>query len=103
MIDTKTQVHRLKTWSRWWDRVHFGEKTFELRKDDRDFQVGDIVILVELEEESGKATGNELVRRITYVLRHDFERYDPADERHPLAGLNPRFCIFGMEPVDDAP
>lgn len=98
MIDTTHQIHRLKTWTRYWDRVSLGEKQFELRKDDRDFQTGDIVVLVEISEENGEETGNELVRRITYVLRHDNFYSDP--KYGPLAGLTQGYCVFGIEEID---
>ena len=39
------RYHRLKTLAPYWERVQSGEKTFEIRKNDRDFQVGDIVEL----------------------------------------------------------
>lgn len=38
-------VHELKTWAPYYDAVKRGEKTFEVRRDDRGFQRDDIVIL----------------------------------------------------------
>ncbi|MEZ2410588.1 DUF3850 domain-containing protein [Bosea sp. RCC_152_1] len=38
-------VHELKTWPVYFDAVARGEKTFEVRRDDRGFQKGDIVRL----------------------------------------------------------
>lgn len=35
----------LKTWPEYWDAIYRGEKTFELRFNDRDYQVGDILHL----------------------------------------------------------
>lgn len=37
--------HVLKTLSEYWDAVERGEKTFEVRRDDRGFQRGDTVVL----------------------------------------------------------
>lgn len=39
------RIHRLKTLAPYWERVQSGEKTFEIRKNDRDFQVGDTLEL----------------------------------------------------------
>lgn len=44
--------HVLKTWGRYWDSVASGEKNFEVRRDDRGFQKGDIVILRKTEDEA---------------------------------------------------
>ena len=37
--------HVLKTLPEYWDAVERGEKTFEVRRDDRGFQRGDTVVL----------------------------------------------------------
>ena len=39
-------IHELKTWAPYFDAVKRGEKTFEVRKDDRGFQRGDTVRLL---------------------------------------------------------
>lgn len=41
--------HFLKTLPEYWDAVERGEKTFEVRRDDRGFQRGDTVVLVRLD------------------------------------------------------
>lgn len=60
--------HRLKTWPEYFQQVWASNKLFEVRKNDRDFQVGDRVDLVEYEPESEKLTGREISAVITYVL-----------------------------------
>lgn len=63
--------HDLKTWPVYYDAVARGEKTFEVRKDDRGFQKGDTVRLRRFEPgvvTSGHYTGEELTRTITWVL-----------------------------------
>lgn len=62
------------------------EKTFELRKDDEGYQVGDILVLREWD---GKEyTGCRVTREITYILRNV-----------PDYGLKEGFCILGIQPV----
>jgi len=49
----------------YFDAVEKGIKTFELRKNDRDFQVGDYLMLNEWKQ---GYTGRKLTRKITYIL-----------------------------------
>lgn len=60
-------THELKTWPEYFTPVMQGTKTFELRVNDRDFHAGDDLVLKEWLHEGGY-TGNELMRRISYVL-----------------------------------
>ena len=61
-------------------------KTFEIRKDDADYEVGDILELYEWDGE--KKTGHKISREITYILR-DAEQY----------GLQEGYCILAIQPV----
>ena len=62
------RVHKLKTWPEYFQAVFRGDKTFEVRKNDRDYKVGDILHLVEYHPDSSFYSGEELMRRVTYVL-----------------------------------
>lgn len=61
--------HELKTWPGYYEAVECGEKTFELRRNDRDFETGDVLVLREWDPEHGY-TGRSLERLVTYVLRN---------------------------------
>ena len=63
-------VHRLKTWMPYYDAVISGAKPFEVRRDDRGFQRGDRVRLVEVSQPASGTlpTGREAEYEITYVL-----------------------------------
>ena len=63
-------THKLKTWIPYFDAVVSGAKPFEVRRDDRGFQRGDRVQLVEVSEPARGMipTGREAVYEITYVL-----------------------------------
>lgn len=50
--------------------LYHGEKTFEFRRNERDFKVGDKLILKEVDEK-GEYTGWEVEKTISYVLTHD--------------------------------
>jgi hypothetical protein len=61
------QHHYLKIETEYYQAVERGDKTFELRKNDRDFKVYDIVHLQETVK--GSHTGRELPgKRVKYIL-----------------------------------
>jgi hypothetical protein len=76
-------THELKTWPEYFQPVLDGRKTFEIRRDDRPFAVGDELWLREYEPSKGH-TGRSCSRRITYVLRDYPEIKDG-------------FCVLGLE------
>lgn len=61
-------THCLKIEKQWYDLVEMGEKCFEIRKDDRGFNVGDTLVLKEIDEAGGE-TGRYLVRQVDYIYR----------------------------------
>lgn len=67
-------IHQLKTKAEYFEAVVNGDKTFEIRCDDRDFHVGDFLALNELTShkcnDAGehKPTGRCCLVRITYIL-----------------------------------
>lgn len=60
-----------------------GSKPFEIRKDEDNVEVGDILIL---EEWDGDYTGYTLKRKVSYVLRNT-----------PRFGLKKGYCIIGLD------
>jgi hypothetical protein len=60
--------HRLKTWPKHFNDILCGLKTFEVRRDDRGFQVGDTLILEEYDR-TRKYSGRYLTRKVTHLLR----------------------------------
>ena len=85
----KQAVSCIDSWKKilpeYFKAVHHREKTFELRKDDSDYQVGDMLRLREWDGE--KYTGNITFKQITYILR-DCPEY----------GLMPGYCILAIQP-----
>ncbi|MGG4123635.1 ASCH/PUA domain-containing protein [Bacillus licheniformis] len=59
--------HQLKILPEYFDRVCTGEKTFEIRKNDRGFKVGDLLELYEYIPEKDEYTGRVMVREVTYM------------------------------------
>jgi hypothetical protein len=66
-IDTGA-THRLKTWPPYFIKVESGEKTFEVRLNDRGYKVGDTLILEEWDRIQEHYTGRTLTRTVTYVM-----------------------------------
>lgn len=64
--------HRLKTWPKTFHAVRLGIKNFELRRNDRDFKVGDTLVLCEYEPELDVYTGNEVRRKVSYIMQSGF-------------------------------
>lgn len=99
-------IHELKIKQPWFDRVAAGEKRAEVRKHDRDFQVGDEVHLYE---------ANEYGRRVRhYVERDERGRFVNAwVDRPPVRafithvlpghmtdGLDNDYCVLSIEVVE---
>jgi len=85
----RIQVHRLKTAARWFALQAAGSKRFEIRRNDRDFQPGDLLLLEEIDK-AGSFTGSHLLRRVVFML-------DASD----VDGLAVGFVIMGTEPAED--
>lgn len=62
--------HELKCEFEYFELVANGEKKFELRIDDRDYQDGDTLILKQLTKDKTGLTGKVLDRYVLYVLRN---------------------------------
>ena len=80
-------IHELKTLPQYFNAVRSGAKTFEVRKNDRNFQTWDMVILKEFIPSKGfgegRYSGNEILAFITYIL--DNEEY-----------LQPGFVVLAL-------
>lgn len=65
-------IHELKTWPEYFRLITSGEKTFEVRKLDRFFNVGDTLLLQEWSpvqwQDNGGYSGNEIEKKVTYVM-----------------------------------
>lgn len=79
--------HEIKLASGFLQDIVSGKKAFEIRKDDRDYQEGDFVLMKELSVIGGYS-GNEVLVRIKYILRGmDAIRY----------GCNKGYCVWGFD------
>jgi len=101
------KTHELKTLPIYFDAVLRGDKTFEIRKNDRDFQTGDTLVLKEWDPAKqsppvpwgdpvptaprlpGEFTGAELRCVVSYVLIDVYEKF----------GVKPGFAVLGITDV----
>lgn len=77
-------AHDLKTWPLYFAAIAEGRKTFEARFADRDFRVGDTLILREWVPNSNVYTGREVRKTITYILAG------------PGFGVEAGYCILAL-------
>lgn len=83
-----TKTHTLKTWTEFYQAVICGNKTFEVRKNDRNFQIGDVLNLIEvLPDEKFITTGNQSKFVITYILAGN------------QWGLNDDVVVLAIKPI----
>lgn len=61
-------IHKLKVWSEYMEDLINESKTFEVRFNDRDFQLGDILILEEFDREKNQYLNRSLKVKVTYIL-----------------------------------
>lgn len=105
-----SRTHELKTTPNYFHAVERGDKTFEIRRNDRDFQTGDTLVLKEWDPAwsqpmplqmpgvypappspppaPGRYTGAAVVAIVTYTLHGS------------IAGLADGFCIMGLGSID---
>lgn len=63
------KTHKLKIWPLFYVAVINGKKLFEIRKMDRDYQVGDEILLQEFNHQQNAFTGRECMVRISYIYK----------------------------------
>ena len=80
--EKEKKVHDIKIGKEFFEDVKNNVKTFELRKNDRNYKVGEILELHEYE--AGEETGRTCRKLITYMLKE-------------FTGLQDGYCILGIK------
>lgn len=78
------KLHVLKIREKYLKDIEKGIKTFELRKNDRDYQVNDLIRFVDANGQNHSKSSKYLYE-ITYILKNV-----------PEYGLNEDYCILGL-------
>ena len=76
-------THSLKCWPEWFNLTISRVMEFQVREDDRHFQAGDRLRLMEYLPEAGNFTGRVALCRVRHVVRH-------------LPGVRPSYCVMGI-------
>lgn len=88
-------THELKVWTRFWSALESGQKNFEVRYNDRDFQAGDTLWLRDYNPYGGGIySGKECWRTISYV----FDGRDCAG-----LGVEPGYVVLGLATATSTP
>ncbi len=77
-------IHELKILPKYFYAVRKNQKKFEIRENDRNFKVDDLVVLKEWDPKAG-FTGEEIRARITYIT--DYQQKN-------------NYVVFGMDLID---
>lgn len=77
-------IHEVKITRRYYKDVSSGKKTFEIRKDDRHYETGDLLALQKYDYNKDKYTGNIIVCEITYI--------------HCGYGMQEGYVVLGIDP-----
>lgn len=69
-----------KTWPEIFEKVTNGQKKFDLRLADEEYNEGDILVLKEWDPKTKKYTGRELEKEITFTIKtKDFKFWDKEE------------------------
>lgn len=80
-----TKTHVVKCWPQPFRSIKDGIKLMEIRRNDRDYAVGDIITLVEYYP-SGKYTGEEFDVEVMHIVK---------DTDFPV-GIKPGYCVMSV-------
>lgn len=86
VLADKHATHKVKCWTGYFDAVARGDKPFEVRLNDRNYKVGDLLVLEDWDPSCEAYTGRVLRFRITYVLIGG------------AFGIDRDFCVLGIRP-----
>jgi len=89
------RLHKLKTWPEYFAALLRGDKTFEVRRDDRSYDVGDVLHLVEWDPTEQDELTRRSVGETGRVLRAVISYKVPGGR----FGIGPEMCVLGLRDV----
>ncbi len=69
-----------KVWPEYFKRIKSGDKTFELRLADWKCKTGDVLILKEWDPKTKEYTGQEIEKKVTYVIKTKDQKFWSKEE-----------------------
>ncbi|GAA4354494.1 hypothetical protein GCM10023185_16420 [Hymenobacter saemangeumensis] len=85
------RTHELKTWPACFVALEAGNKTFDVRENDRNYRVGDALLLLEYEPEDQQYTGRSIMRWISHILQGG------------AFGVEAGWCVLGLSALPPLP
>lgn len=86
--------HTLKCWPEFFNPILSGNKKHDLRRsDDRQFRIGDVLVLREFDPKQEKYTGRSQRVLVTYITSAELPCALSRDALHK------DFCILSIEPL----
>ena len=85
------RMHDIKCWPMHYDRLIDGSKRFEVRKNDRDYQVGDKLWIREWDPKAREYTERDIVFLISYIM----------SPHSCMAAMQSDFVILSLNEVSD--
>lgn len=89
-------THIVRSWMHLYQPMAAGLKTHDLRLNDRDYQVGDRLLMQEYDPAKGALTGQETLVEITYITGRG-EGHSPCAVSSVV--LHPDYVILSIRPV----
>ena len=89
------RTHELKCWPEFFAPIESGEKTAELRLNDRNYQVGDILVLCEYDPNNEVYTGRRCRRRVSHIVHG----CGSVGVIAPLRGLSTKYVMMSLQEV----
>lgn len=84
-------THKIKIRESFADAVNRGDKTFEVRKNDRGYQKGDVVQFVVLYDSDGLEMINHPLNEKEYEITYVLSGW----------GIEDGYCVFGIKPMKE--
>jgi len=82
------KIHNLKTWSYWFKKIKSGEKKFEIRFNDRNFKIGEVLHLMNYDPVEKTLSDEGVHKTIKNVYRDVF-------------GLEENYVVLIFEPEEN--
>lgn len=88
MIPVGENIHTIKTWDEYMMDIASGKKTFEVRKNDRNYEVEDKLILQGFDNTNKKYTGKWIIADVVYILHGG------------QFGIEEGYCVMGIKVIN---
>lgn len=96
-------THTVKSWPQFFQAIKAGKKLHDLRRSDRDYQVGDTLILQEYDPIRGEYTGDQITCEITFKTdNHNPCAYSSAYLDRQAVILSLKLYKFAGEDMNNA-